>query len=331
MSLQERLQTFLADRGQSTNVEILTADASTREYFRVKWDGEKAVACVYPREPADAAHIYVDTTQLFRESGLPVARIICADVTDGIVVQEDLGDRILRSELTGPSDARIDEAIKLIVAIQNATATAYATDAHASTLKFDTEKLAWELNYFRKHYFETYKQAPLSDEDNARLMSEFRELASDLEKRASVLCHRDFHAANLMIDQAGGLRIIDHQDARIGSAAYDFVSLLLDRVEAPPDATWLDEKRRFFLETRVAAGLPEIGATEFEEEFDLQTIQRCLKAAGTFSFQSARRGKTHFIPYIQPMFQIAVTAAERLDRFPAISEIIGREIHSSNS
>jgi aminoglycoside/choline kinase family phosphotransferase len=40
----------------------------------------------------------------------------------------------------------------------------------------------------------------------------------------------DFHAANLMIDERGDLRIIDHQDASMGSPAYDLVSLLLDRV-----------------------------------------------------------------------------------------------------
>lgn len=305
----------------------MTADASTRGYFRVAWDGERAIACVYPEDGGEAAvAAYIDTTQLFRAGGLPVARIISTDVDAGIVIQEDLGDRILRNELTGEQDRRIDDAIGLIVRIQKATDLAFETNAIASTLKFDAEKLVWELNYFREHYFATYKKQPLSDSDNAGLIGEFGALAADLETRASVLCHRDFHAANLMIDTYGELRIIDHQDARIGSVTYDLVSLLLDRVADPPSAAWLAGKKELFLNERDTAGLPAVARDRFEQEFNLQTIQRCLKAAGTFSFQSAERGKTYFIPYIKPMLRMSVAAAERLGRFPAIREIIGREI-----
>ena len=41
-----------------------------------------------------------------------------------------------------------------------------------------------------------------------------------------VLCHRDFHSFNLIIDPRRRFRIIDHQDARMGPASYDLVSLL---------------------------------------------------------------------------------------------------------
>ena len=73
-------------------------------------------------------------------------------------------------------------------------------------------------------------------DDDAALTAEFAELCEELETKATVLCHRDFHAANLMLDPEGRLRIIDHQDARIGSVAYDLVSFLLDRVTEPPTA-----------------------------------------------------------------------------------------------
>ena len=42
-----------------------------------------------------------------------------------------------------------------------------------------------------------------------------------------------------MIDYQENLRIIDHQDARIGAASYDLVSLLLDRVSEIPSTDWL--------------------------------------------------------------------------------------------
>jgi aminoglycoside/choline kinase family phosphotransferase len=125
------------------------------------------------------------------------------------------------------------------------------------------------------------------------------------------------------------LKIIDHQDARIGSPAYDLVSLLLDRVTELPSPEWLAAKRRRFLDGRAALGLPHINETSFDEEFRLQTIQRCLKAAGTFSFQSANRGKTYFIPFIKPMFRIVLRAIENIDRFPTMKRVLQQEIYES--
>ena len=143
---------------------------------------------------------------------------------------------------------------------------------------------------------------------------------------ATVLCHRDFHAANLMLDQENRLRIIDHQDARIGSPAYDLVSLLLDRITEMPEPEWLAAKRSLLLGFREGLRLPSVSAVEFTYEFRLQTVQRCLKAAGTFSFKSAKRGKTYFIPFIKPMFRVVLRAIRSLDRFPVLSEVLTSQI-----
>jgi aminoglycoside/choline kinase family phosphotransferase len=134
-----------------------------------------------------------------------------------------------------------------------------------------------------------------------------------------------------MIDHSDRLRIIDHQDARIGSAAYDLVSFLLDRVTEPPSTEWLAEKRSFFLDERVRLGLDPIGQAAFAEEFRLQTIQRCLKAIGTFSFQSVNRGKTYFVPFINPMFQIVLRALDNLNKFPTMKAIIERELSTRDN
>ncbi|PYS98934.1 MAG: hypothetical protein DMF63_12720 [Acidobacteria bacterium] len=324
-----RLERFLTERKENLNIEQLTPDASTREYFRVGWKGETAIACVYPEPFVAAEQTYLDVTNLFASAGLPVARIFEFDEALGVIIQEDLGDTILRDVLEKADEkARgllIDAAIVLIAQIQAATPLAFELDSIASRLKFDTEKLLWELEFFKTHYFGTYKGESLGTEDDAALTAEFRELASELESKATVLCHRDFHAANLMLYN-GGISIIDHQDARIGSVAYDLVSLLLDRVTESPSAEWLAAKRRFFLEQRRSRRLEPIDEAVFAEEFRLQTIQRCLKAIGTFSFQSVNRGKTYFVPFIKPMFEIVLRAAENLDRFHAIRKIVSREI-----
>ncbi|MFZ1700517.1 MAG: phosphotransferase [Pyrinomonadaceae bacterium] len=331
----ERLKTFLAGRSQPLEIVALTADASTREYFRISWNGTAAVACVYPEPFVTAEQTYLDTSRLFLSSGLPVPQIFDHDESAGVIVQEDLGDRVLRDvmqEVTVAKRSRLrNEAISLIARIQAATPLAFETDAIASKLKFDTEKLEWELQFFKEHYFTTYRKSPLPLENDQRISAEFHQLSKELEGFASVLCHRDFHAANLMLDGKDRMRIIDHQDARIGSPSYDLVSLLLDRITDLPPREWLADKRRLLLDIRVKLGLPRLDEEEFAYQFRLQTIQRCLKAAGTFSFQSVNRGKTYFIPFILPMFRISYRAAESLARFPAIQEILLREIGESGS
>lgn len=321
-----RLEQFLESRGESKQIEQLTPDASTREYFRIGWRGGSAIACIYPVPFIAAEQSYLDVTRLFLASGLPVAQVLDFDEGIGAIVIEDFGDRILRDEINETTaewrEELIDRAIDLIPHIQAATQTAFDTNSIASQLKFDAEKLNWELDFFKTHYFTTLKKNPLDAEIDIALTKEFDEIARELESKATVLCHRDFHAANLMLDQNGELRIIDHQDARIGSPTYDLVSLLLDRVTEPPSVEWLAVKRRRFLAGRESLGLATIDQAAFTEEFRLQTIQRCLKAVGTFSFQSANRGKTYFVPFIRPMFQIVLRAVENLDRFPTLLRVV---------
>jgi aminoglycoside/choline kinase family phosphotransferase len=328
--LRARLEEFLAATGLSGEIGVLTPDASTREYFRIEWNGKTAIACVYPEPFIASEQSYLDVTRLFASNDLPVAEIYSYDENLGVIVQEDLGDTILRDViLRSEPDVReglIDDSIRLIAKIQAATASAYETGSIASRLKFDLEKLLWELNFFREHYFTTLKKLTLSSRMNDALGVEFLELCSELERRAAVLCHRDFHAANLMIDAVGKLRIIDHQDARIGSPTYDLVSLLLDRITTLPSADWLSSKRQLLLDERLRLGMPEIDEAEFANEFRLQTVQRCLKAVGTFSFQSVNRGKTYFVPFITPMFETVLRALRNLDRFPILTSIVNEQI-----
>ena len=325
-----RLEQFLLSHNERSQVVQLTPDASTREYFRVEFRGFAAIASVYPESFFAAEQSYLDVSALFIECGLPVAKVLDFDESLGVIMLEDFGDRILRDEIQKANAERREQLIKnsisLIPRIQSATGKAFEMNSIASRLKFDSEKLLWELEFFKTHYFTTLKKQPLPSNIDTALTAEFTDLACELETKANVLCHRDFHAANLMIDGDENLRIIDHQDARIGSVAYDLVSFLLDRVTEPPTAEGLAEKRRHFLGERERIGLGPISEQDFAEEFRLQSIQRCLKAVGTFSYQSVNRGKTYFVPFIKPMFQIVLRAVENLDRFPNLRTAVEAEV-----
>ena len=329
--LLERLEKFLTENNQLLEIEPITQDASTREYFRVRWNENRAIACVYPFNDLCKGQFEacLDVTEVFLSANLPVAEIIAFDDERKIIVHEDFGNTILREVLLNSDESKreelLNEAIILTAKIQAATPIAFEQNSISSKLKFDEEKLLWELNFFKEHYFTSLKKQTLSPEDDKNLTAEFIEIARELETKANVLTHRDFHAANLMLKN-GELKIIDHQDARMGSATYDLVSLLLDRVTNLPAPEYLAAKRRFFLNEREKLDLEKLDENEFADEFRLQTVQRCLKACGTFSFQSTFRGKTYFIPYIKPMFQIVLRAAGNLNKFPTLQKILREQI-----
>lgn len=328
----ERLNSYLFQNSQSVEFAMLTPDASLREYFRVNWDGKSAIACVYPLEEfgKNQFKACLDVTKVFLTSNLPVAKIIAFEENIGVIIHEDFGDKILREFLiTTDEETRevyLNKSISLIAQIQAATPIAFEQNSNSSKLKFDFEKLSWELDFFTKHYFTSLLKLPLNAADSKALKSEFDEIAKELGELAIVLTHRDFHAANLMLDSENNIKIIDHQDARLGSTSYDLVSLLLDRVTELPTPEWLAEKRRFFLDQRVIFGLEVIDEVAFEREFRLQTIQRCLKAIGTFANQIANRNKENYRQYINPMFKIVLRACENLDRFPVLRRIIKEHI-----
>lgn len=327
-SARERLNEYVARAGQHTDKIIaLTPDASTREYFRVPWRSATAIAAVYP-EPFDPeVHPFLDVTRLFAGNHLPVPEILDVDAARGVILQEDLGNSQLRDSLAVVSaevhEAYIERAISLIADIQAATGAAVAKNSIASRLAFDEAKLSWELDFFFQHYFTSLLGEKLSRSEETQLKAELNTVAAELAARPRVLCHRDFHVANLMVDRRGRLRIIDYQDARMGPASYDLVSLLLDRRLAPPAAAEIRERRLFFLEERGRRGLDAIDPDEFADEFRLTAVQRCLKATGTFSYQTAvaKRGGL-YSQYIRPMLHIVIQAAEGLQRFTALREIL---------
>src|SRR4029078_10987442 len=194
-----------------------------------------------------------------------------------------------------------------IAKFQKATDRAHETHSIASRLAFDEAKLSWELDFFFEHYFGSLQHENLRHAEVAELKAELNDIAAELAAVPRVLCHRDYHASNLMIDPKKRIRVVDHQDARLGPASYDLASFVLDRQPCPPSLAELRAHRLFFLEERRLLGLSPIDPDDFAQEFRLMTIQRGLKATGTFSYQTAVAGRgAAYQHFIEPTLQIVL-------------------------
>jgi N-acetylmuramate 1-kinase len=332
-SARDRIEEYVSGRFGAPGKEIvaLTPDASTREYFRVPWEKGTAIAAVYPEAFNPEVHPYLDVTRLFLECELPVPQVYEAAGDLGIIIQEDLGSRqlcqVFEEATEDERESLLEQSIQLIARIQAATPKSFERDSICARLAFDEAKLAWELNFFFEHYFGSYRKESLTHGQTAELKVELNDVAAELSACSRVLCHRDYHSANLMVDQRGRIRIVDHQDARMGPASYDLVSLLLDRQPAPPSLAEVRGHRLFFLDARREQGLEAIDPDDFCKEFRLMTIQRGLKAIGTFSYQTAVCSRGAFYEHhIQPTLLIVLQAAEWLARFPVLQRMIKERI-----
>jgi N-acetylmuramate 1-kinase len=327
---------YFAIPQEAVRFQALTPDASTRKYYRVfsgAGSGETFIISLYPTPFNAHDNSFVDVSRLFERAGLPVPMIIDVADTDGIILQEDLGDTSLAKWLNEASDRgdakgaedMMRRAIELIAQIQATTQTAYDMNSISSHHAFDEEKLSWELNYFFHNFFTKLRQRQFETEEADAIKLDLQAIAAELAARPRLLTHRDYHGMNLMIDHAGALRIIDHQDARMGPAAYDLVPLLLERRLAPVDESWVEEHRRFFRDAGAKLGLPKIEPEEFEYEFHLMTVQRQLKAIGTFSYQTAVVGRGEFYEkYIEPSIATVLRAMARpgMKEYPALRKAL---------
>jgi N-acetylmuramate 1-kinase len=238
---------------------------------------------------------FVAVHRLLEDFGLAVPHILDEDGRRGILLLEDLGDLTLQEVLKSAPLARREElygqAVEGLVVLQREAARG-AKNGPCFQIAFDLEKLNWELHYFLKHCVEGFRQRDLSVEDRALLAEQFHRLAQEIASWPRVLCHRDFHSRNLML-QGERLVWIDFQDARMGPLTYDLASLLRDSYVDLDEyfvAEWAEEFRR-----RAAAEEPR---ESFRRRFELMCVQRNLKALGTFGFMATVRSNPVYLPYI---------------------------------
>lgn len=231
-----------------------------------------------------------------------MVRVVAALADAGIVVLEDLGDRYLSAE-SGSGDYA--EAIDLLAALHRLD----PADAPLAP-PFDGRFFRNELSLF----LDTFS-ALTGWRDTDRAATLLAPVCDALARLPQAVCHRDYHRRNLMVTDAG-VRVIDFQDARLGPAAYDLVSLLEDPY------TSLDEAIRAALRARYAAAAGAAAAG-----YDLAACQRLVKAAGTYCNQQVTHNNGGYLPYVAPALARALHAARRLaddhpDLAPLLAEFI---------
>ena len=167
------------------------------------------------------------------------------------------------------------------------------------------------MDFMLEHYVQGMLMSALDKDKKNEVREALRTVCKTLSKEDRVFTHRDYHSRNIMIHN-GKLKVIDFQDARMGPCQYDLVSLLKDSYVVLNDSL-RSELLEYYIE-RMKQNGREVIREPFYKIFDWMSLQRNLKAIGTFAYQHKVLGNDRYLQYIEPTLDyIRQTLVNRRD------------------
>ena len=328
------------DRGETSNeawikgfravdqVIKLPGDASTRAYYRVSGKERSFVMMKMESFAEVGTNLPFLTLQKHLSmNGIDVPTVLDVDPARGMILLEDLGDVTLLRCLQDVSTPEVErdlyeQVIDSVVDLQlQASPKPGSPELDAFKLRFDHEKLMWEMNFTIEHFYKTYLAREMRDKDLKIMTGRLSEICQTLADQPTVFTHRDFHSRNIMATPLGGgesrLVMIDFQDARMGPAQYDLASLLKDsyyQIEEDQIRKLVD----YYMVRREALSGVRIEREEFWRVFDLMSVQRNFKAIGSFASFLNRRGNPGYLKYIGNTFE---NIRRTLLKYPEYSDL----------
>jgi hypothetical protein len=315
---------FLAANGLAdARRERLPGDASTRAYERLRLPSgsnlifmdqppsvethpcppdatpEQRAALGYnalTRLAAGRVEAFVACAGYLRAMGLSAPKIHAFDAEAGLAVMEDLGDGLFARLIEDGADETplYGAATDVLVTLHRRAPPARLESHGACWPLLDYDELA--LTTASEILLEWLPQLEPGVGFPADAAEEWRDIWRPIVARgaagASVFCHRDFHAENLiwLPDRAGPARVglIDFQDAVRAHPAWDMSMLLHDaRRDVSP------ELEAAVLQTYFAAR-PELDREAFMADFHALGALNVVRILGIFARLVARDGKPRY-------------------------------------
>jgi hypothetical protein len=300
------------------SVVRIPGDASTRRYYRVFATGGKSTIVMRTEPFGDQGMSlpFLVVQKHLASAGVDVPAVLDVDPSRGFVLLEDLGDVTLLRKLQDVSSGDVERhlyesVIDNLVRLQvHASPARRPAEIEAYRLRFDLEKLMWEVDFTIEHFYEGYLKRTIRPEDRETMRAGFTEICSILDAEPTVFTHRDFHSRNIMVTPAGGrgkkaaerLVMIDFQDARLGPPQYDLASLLKDSYYQLEEGQ-IDRLIDYYVARWEAGSGEKIDRARFRHVFDLMSVQRNFKAIGSFASFLNRRGDPAYLKYIGNTFE----------------------------
>ncbi len=296
-----------------------SSDASFRRYWRALHQGETLILMDAPPAQEDCGR-FADLARRFSAIGLHTPVVHAEDRANGFLALSDLGDRLYLAELDDRSADRLyGDALAALAVIQ-------ACGPLEGLPVYDGPFLHRELEIFREWFLGRHLGLALRPDEQAGWERACAVLVANALEQPRVCVHRDYHSRNLMITAPPSPGILDFQDAVVGPATYDLVSLLKDCYIAWP-AERVQDWALGYLQLAIQSGvLPESDPVQFMAWFDLMGVQRHLKACGIFARLNHRDGKPHYLQDIPRTLGYVRDVAARYPELRDLDRLLGERV-----
>ena len=309
----------------------LAGDASARRYYRVIQDektsektSEKTWVLMLWVPFSQAEYPFLSVQRHFSACHVQVPEIIAIGEALGALLLEDLGDLTLERKFWESAKSESSEEFYLktideLIKIHDVT-TYSAIKSTASVTKFDPAKFLWEMNYAKENLLLELLNVKLNAADAAELNSAFVNFCTLLAEKPKVICHRDFHSRNVMLKR-NKVIIIDFQDARLGPVQYDLVSLFKDSYVDIDDA-YATKLMNYYLQNSNIKKTRNFSEEDFFKTYELQSLQRCFKACGSFASFMNQRRDTRYLKYLAPTLRRVFKALAHFPEYSILNKIL---------
>jgi aminoglycoside/choline kinase family phosphotransferase len=304
-------------------VQQLAGDASARRYFRVILNQHTYVLMWWEPFVADT-YPFLSVLRHFQKSNVTVPEVIALAPELGVILLEDLGDLTLERKFWESSQQEaswpfyqkaLDEIIKI-----HTTATKLNSQTTAKDIQFDTAKFLWEMNYAKEHLIEGVLKVQLTENQKTDLQKIFTDFCEKLHHEPKVICHRDYHSRNLML-KLNKMYVIDFQDARMGPIQYDLVSLIKDSYVDISDK-YAEQMLNYYFDHTTFLQDQNKSHDQFFYMYELQSVQRCFKACGSFaSFMNMRQDR-RYLKYLTPTLKKVMRSLAHFPEYKLLLNIL---------
>jgi N-acetylmuramate 1-kinase len=325
-ALQSWVEASLHGQGKGfAGWQPLSGDAGFRRYFRLL--GEQPWLAVYAPVASENSRQFVAIAQHWKSLGLPVPEVLAVDYAQGFLLVEDLGSQALFENLSDLQQAEhcYPQAIANLLQLQEASVPAQSDPSQPTYPLYDAARLRQEMNLCPEWFLGPLLGYHLNDDERQLLDSTFSTLEQSALRQPQVIVHRDYHSRNLIArhDAQGhwlSPAMIDFQDAVIGPASYDLVSLLRDCYLAWPRANVEAWALAYSREAQQRGIWPRQRDGEFLRAFDWMGLQRHIKVLGNFARLNLRDNKPGYMNDLPLVFAYVVSVAGRYRELAAFHQ-----------
>ena len=306
-------------------MQLASADASFRRYFRVERGTESFIAMDAP-PPHENCHPFVQIAGYLESMGLNCPRILGADFENGFILMTDLGStHYLDAIEKDPAHAAnlYKDAIDALLMLQE-KGEAYQHKMPA----YDYDFVAFELSIFRDWLCGRHLGIDFSDDEETQWQECCEVLIDNALRQKQVFVHRDYHSRNLMLTEENIPGVLDFQDAVEGPLTYDVVSLFKDcYIKWPEDK--VKEWALQYFDRLSPESKGDLAANDFMQQFDLMGVQRHLKAAGIFARLNHRDGKSGYLNDIPRTLRYLSETVPQYGELSFLSDLIENRVSPS--